>query len=615
MRKSDGAKITMLWITAVAAAALLPYVPSLRGGFALDDFHLIVEYPLAHSLVHLPEAFARSFLPGDVDPEVVYYRPLVIGSYQADYMIAGPNPFVFRLSNLLMHVAASLLMFALARGVTRDLVSSGLAGVAFGVLPSHFEAVSWVSGRTDLMSSIFTLGAVLVFAGFCDGTRISDDAGLGSARPSASAFRLFAFALLAACALFSKENAVVLPVLAFGYAWVFGCRMSRTEKIKWAAAFLVPMAVFVLVRRHAVHVTVVSHPTMVLGRRILGIGIAYAAYLRMLLVPQVGRVAYDVFPIGMKYPLISIGAWLAPTALAAGAIRLRKRLPAVAFGALWVFVALLPVSNILPATSPIPAERFVYLPSAGSSIVLGLLAKWMLDWRPRRIRIWPAAAVVIVVWYVLLCGALTIQSTPQYSSNLAWARAVSALDGRFYRSWSGYYFLQAGLFREAAREYTAAIERSPKPELSDYIGLSKAMRGLGEAEKALDVLLEARAKFGPSAGLELNLGNAYAEAGRPAQARRAFERAVRLDPQSAAAWVGLARIALALRDYTGAVTAYSRAESVTQLIPADRLRFGLACKKVGLVERALEQFRLAAAQDPHGKTGRTARQEIARIRR
>ncbi|MGC8864057.1 MAG: hypothetical protein ACP5R5_14970, partial [Armatimonadota bacterium] len=171
MSSSGSARKTRWWITAVAAAAVLPYVPSLRGDFALDDVHLIVNYPLAHSLAYLPQAFTRSFLPGAVDPDVVYYRPLVIASFQANYMIAGPNPLVFRLFNLLLHVTASLLVFALARRIVRDVVASGIAGMCFAVLPSRFEAVSWISGRTDLMSSVFALGAVLVFAAFCDDTR------------------------------------------------------------------------------------------------------------------------------------------------------------------------------------------------------------------------------------------------------------------------------------------------------------------------------------------------------------------------------------------------------------------------------------------------------------
>jgi NO-binding membrane sensor protein with MHYT domain len=49
-------------------------------------------------------------------------------------------------------------------------------------------------------------------------------------------------------------------------------------------------------RRRAVHVTLVNYPTLALGKRLLGVGIAYAAYMRMMFLPQVGRVVYDVFP-------------------------------------------------------------------------------------------------------------------------------------------------------------------------------------------------------------------------------------------------------------------------------------------------------------------------------
>jgi len=590
------------WIAAIVAAAVLPYLPSLRGEFVLDDVELIVKDPLAHSLAHLPQTFAKDFLHGTLGPNVIYYRPLVTASFQANYMIAGPNPFVFRLTNLLMHLAAALLVFALARRVTRSLTAAGIAAVAFAVLPAHAEAAAWVSGRTDLMSCVFTLGALVVFAGWCDEGR-----GFSWARAATCAALTF-------CALFSKENALVLPLLAAGYAWVFGCRASRADKLKWAAAFLVPLVVFMLIRRHAVHVTLVNYPAAVLGRRLLGVGMAYAAYMKMMFVPQAGRVVYDVFPIGMKYPAIALAAWLVPIGLVGLGVWFRKLLPVIAFGALWMFLTLLPVSNILPAMSPVPAERFVYLPSVGSAIMIGWLAKRMLDWRPASIRVWPAVSIAIVVWYALYCAALTVQSSQPYSSNVAWSRAVSAIDGRFFRAWAGYYFYGAGLYREAAHEYEAAIEHGP-PNVGDYVRLSDARRALGQPEKAVDVLLDARARFGSSARVELSLGTAYAQAGRLLDAEAAFSRAVRLDPKSAGAWVGLGRARLRLSRYREAVSAYSYADSITELSPKDRFEFGLACEGAGLIERAAQQFRQVAAEDPRGEIGRQAVQEIARIRR
>jgi len=582
----------------VIAAAALPYVPSLWGGFALDDYGLIVTDPLAQSLVHLPETFTKDFLRGTLGPNVIYYRPLVTASFQANYMIAGPNPFVFRLFNLLVHVAAALLVFALARRLTRSLVAAGIAGVAFGVLPSHAEAAAWISGRTDLMSCVFTLGAVLVFAASCEEERGFSWAsaapanyphplqvGIPGGMTSWMGTRAGACALLTICALFSKENALVLPVLAAGCAWVFGCRASRADKLKWAAAFVVPLVVFMLIRRHAVHVTIVNYPTVALGRRLLGVGIAYAAYLRMLLVPMVGRVVYDVFPIGMKYPAIALAAWLLPVGLVVLTVRLRRSSPVVAFGTMWVFLTLLPVSNILPTSGPLPAERFVYLASVGSAIVLGWLASRMLAWRPASISVWPAVSVVIVVWYALLCGTLAYLTSQQYESDVAWARAVSAINGRFFRSWAGFYFSEAGLFKDAAREYEAAIREATithvPPERADYVGLANARRALGQPEKAVEVLEAARATLAPSARIELNLGTACAQAGRMYDAEEAFTRAVRLDSKLAAAWRGLGRARLRLGGYRDAVTAYEHVFALGRASDRDRRELELALRAAG----------------------------------
>ena len=542
------------WIAGLLAAAVLPYVPSLRGDFVLDDFALIVNDPLAHSLAFFPRNFSMDFLRGTLGPGVVYYRPLVSASYQANYMIAGPDPLTFRLFNLLLNVVAVMLVFALARRVTGSLTAAGIAGMAFAVLPSHAEAVSWVSGRTDAMSCLFAVGALVVFAAAWD------------REPRFTWPRGFACAVLFLCALLSKENALAVPVLAGGYAWIRGRPVRRDDLAKWIAAFAVPLLVYMAVRRHAVHVTVVSHMTFLLGRRLLGVGIAYAAYLRMLFVPQAGRVVYDVFPIGLKYPILAALAWLIPIGLAVVTVRLRKRLPVVSFGAMWILVTLLPVTNILPTSGPVPAERFVYLASVGSAIVLGWLAKLMLDWRPGSLRVWPAVITAIVAWYVLYCGALTVQSCEHYQSNVAWSRAVSATDGRFFRSWAGYYFSEAGLYKEAAHEYEAAIKHGP-PQVGNYTGLATALRRLGKPRRAAEVLLTARNRFPPIARIELNLGMALGESGDLREAAGAFREATRLDPKSFGAWRGLGKASLSLGNYREAIAAY---EHALALDPASR---------------------------------------------
>src|SRR5207302_3837465 len=79
------------------------------------------------------------------------------------------------------------------------------AGVLFAVLAAHAEPVAWISGRADSIPAVFFFGAMLGYAYW---------------RRSG---RLWAFGLaVAACflALFSKQSAIIIPVLLVLYDWM-----------------------------------------------------------------------------------------------------------------------------------------------------------------------------------------------------------------------------------------------------------------------------------------------------------------------------------------------------------------------------------------------------------
>lgn len=596
MDSSDRKAITT-WIILITVAAIAPYLFSLRGDFALDDVQLIVKDRYAHSLAYLPKAFTRDFLHGALGPNVIYYRPLVTVSFQINYMMVGPNPFGFRVTNLFLHVITALLVFVLARRLLKSLSGAGIAALTFAVLPAHAEAVGWISGRTDVMSGLFTLACVVVFARACESNR------------RFSPVDIVVCSLLALCAFFSKENALVLPFIMAAYVWIFEIPMTRHEKTLWTLAILASLAIFMVLRRSAVHVTLVNYPTLALGRRLLGVGIAYVSYLRMLFVPQVGRVVYDVFPIGMKYPIIALAAWCVPLGLIAASIHLRKAAKPLSFAVFWIFVTLLPVVNILPTTGPIPAERFVYLPSVGSAILLGWLGERIVAWRANRI--WRLVGSALVVWFVLYCAALTVESCQPYSSDVAWARAISATNGRFFRSWAGYYFFKAGLYKEAAREYKAAIEHGSR-DVTDYLGLANSLRGLGRHEEAKTILLRARQLLGTNAKIELNLGSIYTQLGDLPAAREAFERATKLNPKLQAAWIGLGHVNLRLGEFKKAMDAFATAEGLGGLEPSSRFEYAIACEAAGFVENARKQYEHVLRDDPEGEFGQ---QSAARLKK
>jgi hypothetical protein len=181
---------TRIAATAVAALFLAIYLPAVGGGFLKDDFAWIET-----ARVSGPHDIARIF-----SSHTGFYRPLVTLTFSADYALWGLQPLGYGITNLILAAACALLLYRLVRHL--DLPpAAGLA--AAGVWLFNFHAVNmallWLSGRTSLLVTLFALG---------------------TAHAMLRGRSLIAGALCA-CALLSKEEAVLLPALWWSWeAWV-----------------------------------------------------------------------------------------------------------------------------------------------------------------------------------------------------------------------------------------------------------------------------------------------------------------------------------------------------------------------------------------------------------
>lgn len=164
----------------------------------LDDRDLIVDdRAFLLRVADVVHAFGRSYLHV-VDPDHPYFRPLVTASYVLDAQWSGVRPFGYHLTNVLLHVFASMLCLALLRRLGFAPLSAVLAALGFAAHPAVVSAVAWIPGRNDTLLAVFALGAWIAF--------LSD-----VERPSWSSktSHLALFVL----ALFTKETGIVIPLV------------------------------------------------------------------------------------------------------------------------------------------------------------------------------------------------------------------------------------------------------------------------------------------------------------------------------------------------------------------------------------------------------------------
>jgi hypothetical protein len=150
----------------LAGAAALAQLPGLGSFFAPQDFiTFLVPLEDDHSLhSYLLDGWAWT-----VDGEKVgFFRPLTSLTYLAEYGLWGGRPALFRVTSLLMHAVACLL---LGRILTRMRGRSGTgwtAAVLFAVHPGAVPAIWMVNCRGDMLAAVMVLAGMLSVVGMLE---------------------------------------------------------------------------------------------------------------------------------------------------------------------------------------------------------------------------------------------------------------------------------------------------------------------------------------------------------------------------------------------------------------------------------------------------------------
>jgi Tfp pilus assembly protein PilF len=230
-----------------------------------------------------------------------------------------------------------------------------------------------------------------------------------------------------------------------------------------------------------------------------------------------------------------------------------RRAPAARFGALWFWITLAPsiAVNLLPLPSAIMAERFLYLPTVGFSLVLGWGAARLLGpaaWgRTTQIRPIPSLGLAAVL---LAYAVLTLWRNEDWRDEYRlYARMVeTAPEAAMPHLNLAFTQLARGEIGPANQHLREAVRLAPgSPRANAGLGLTETI--LGEREVGLRHGLEARALAPGNADVLASLGALYLQRGEPALALPELTESLRIKPNQvhvalnralALAWLGQA---------------------------------------------------------------------------
>ena len=337
---------------AVFAAAFLVHQPSLHFGFltSWDDPTYVTDNPWIRGLTaqNIRFAFTTAYFAN--------YLPLHLVSYMVDYSIWGLNPFGFHLQSVILAALNAVLALFVVRRLFGSFTLAVIAALLYAVHPSHVEAVAWVSIRKDVLSTLFLLLTLLLYDQAARGRRIR----WGWYAGSVAAFLL---------GLLSKVSIAALPLFLLVLDFM---REREGRAFDWRRAILtkVPygiLALWLVIVNNRAQVKTeqpyAHQPLQYLAVK----GHAVWMYLAQLTGIPEGRPVYDPPAFaGARIVLELAGLLVFPAIIA---IAYRRKLRALALGAAWIFVLLIPALAFPLITYM--ADRYLYAPSLGFCWILG----------------------------------------------------------------------------------------------------------------------------------------------------------------------------------------------------------------------------------------------------
>jgi Tfp pilus assembly protein PilF len=480
------------------------------------------------------------------------WHPLSWLSHELDCQLFGLHAGAHHLVNVAFHIANTLLLFALLRGLTGAAGRSAFVAALFAWHPLHVESVAWVAERKDVLSTFFWLLTLMAYA------RYANDAKL----KTKDAKRFYALALLAcAAALLSKPMAVTLPFTLllldvwplkrfpiFDFQFPVFAKMF-IEKIPFFFLSLALCAVTFLAQHGAGAVSALAWSI-----RLANVPVAYLRYLGKTFWPADLAIVY---PYVYHWPAATVaGAVLLLALVSALALARVRRQPWFAVGWFWFLGTLVPVIGFVQVGAQAMADRYFYIPSIGLFIALVWGATELCAARPN------GKFLLSVLGGSALAGCVLVTSAQienWRNSTSLFLHALGVTQNNYVADNAlGKAFERAGNNGRALVLYREAVRIEPRYPISQY-NLGLALIGFGLQDEALEHLAAAAQLDPRNADAQFNLGIFFSQNQRLPDAVRCFESALAVRPDFAAAHARLAETLVKLEKFSDAAAHFREA--------------------------------------------------------
>ncbi len=514
-------------ILALIFFGLLAFCNAIRHPFVHDDVVFILNNPHITEFNHPLELFKVKTTLGGIN---VYYRPVLEIIYRFEYFLFGPHPYGFHFFNIMVHIANGILLFGLLQRLNFRPPVAWVIACIFLIHPVQTEAVSCISGISNLW---MTLGILLALHAYLNRWYTAT---------------LFCFLM----AFLSKEQAMIFIPL------VIVIDYSRDAAKNYRSWFLFSLFTgFLLWLRQSVTGASLLKDIMVSPEefylRLAAIPRDMGMYLRLIFCP------YDLHYYRSTDILQPNGvAWILALLCVTGifyVLRVYPRVrPRLLLGLGWFLATLLPVLNITSLVNEysfiLTSEHFLYLPMVGILIIVASAADYFLTHFRKLLLGIVITACLLLTWYqntfwsseIALFGRM-LRFEPDFGrGHLLLAKAYyfngrpQEADPHFKKA-----FIVMSSYAKKTNNLTAKnfYLLMTRDILFDWASNDSAM---GYWSKALDKYRQAASIDGRDASLYNNMAFVYLHMGDKKDAFLSLKQALRIDPAFTQARMNLERL-------------------------------------------------------------------------
>ena len=566
-------------------------LPAVNAPFTYDEDAGIEDNRVVHPGARLGEALAYRYSPDQA-------RPVFFASLLLDANLWGMQPRGFRLTCFVLHLACGVLLYLLLRRPPGT-AEAALAGTSLFLLhPLQSESVLYIWGRSEVLSTLFGLAAML-FA------LASGDRDAGGARGGTWLRWVGALGCMA-LALASKEEAIVIPVILFLW-WTLAEGRPARPGLQRAAVLALPVVLFLEAR--AIALGGIGRQVYVrsVADNILGESVVTLRMLRLFVLPVGQSIDHEAGIPGALRASLALGACaiLLAVDFVMTAVAVRRRQGGMVLSRFAGGILIAAVASILYWIVPLPdlmCERRAYLPLVGAALSLSAI---LINFRR-------LATVVAAALILLLGPALALRARVWADPVRLWGEAARLAPQKARPLINlGVVAAEKSDRRQALDLFSRAIALEPR-NAEALFNRGKLYLDAGDSARAIEDLQIAVASNPLLVRARINLGIARIDAGDLAGAEGELRATLEIEPRNPRALTNLAEVLRATGRPDQAVAYYRQALDADPTYAHASARLGVTLENLGDRQGALSAYREFLVRGTTSPTDRRAVEDKVR---